>query len=62
MFKKTLVLGVIVTVLLLVMAVPAMAGPGAPAAHGVDGKTFGGLVSVLATSSPGAVAVHVAGR
>jgi hypothetical protein len=60
MLKKTLVLGVIVTVLLLVMAVPAMAAPGgAPAAHGVDGKTFGGLVSGLATSYPGAVADHV---
>ena len=32
---------------------------GMPATHGVDGKTFGGLVSDLAKSSPGAVADHV---
>jgi hypothetical protein len=32
---------------------------GAPGAHGVDGKTFGGLVSDLAQSEPGAVADHV---
>ena len=41
----------------------ASAAPGgAPAAHGVDGKTFGGLVSGLAQSAPGAVAAHVSGR
>jgi hypothetical protein len=36
-------------------------GHGMPAAHGVDGKTFGGLVSDLAQSEPGAVAAHVGG-
>jgi hypothetical protein len=36
-------------------------GNGMPAAHGVDGKTFGGLVSGLAQSEPGAVAAHVGG-
>jgi hypothetical protein len=33
-----------------------------PAAHGTDGKTFGGLVSDLAQSGPGAVAGHVSGK
>ena len=48
---------------LSVMALPAVAAPGgAPAAHGADGKTFGGLVSALAQSEPGAVAAHVSGR
>ncbi len=43
-----------------VMAVPALAAPGgAPAAHGVDGKTFGKLTSGLAQSYPGAVADHI---
>jgi hypothetical protein len=38
----------------------AFAGTGgAPAAHGVDGKTFGAAVSGLAQSAPGAVAEHV---
>ena len=36
-------------------------GNGMPAAHGVDGKTFGGLVSDLAQSESGAVATHVGG-
>ncbi len=41
---------------------PALAVPGGmPAAHGVDGRTFGCLVSTLAQSEPGAVAEHVAG-
>ncbi len=34
---------------------------GMPAAHGVDGKTFGAAVSDLAQSEPGAVAEHVSG-
>ena len=42
-----------------VMAVPALAAPGgAPAAHGVDGKTFGKLKTGLAKSYPGAVPEH----
>jgi len=54
----------IVLVLALVLAafpmstVSANAG-GMPAAHGVDGKTFGEVVSGLAQSSPGALAAHV---
>lgn len=43
-----------------VMVLPALAAPGGmPAAHGVDGKTFGKAVSTLAKSCPGAVADHV---
>ena len=54
----------IVLVLAIVLAafpinnVSANAG-GAPAVHGVDGKTFGSLVSGLAQSAPGAMAAHV---
>jgi hypothetical protein len=33
-----------------------------PAAHGVDGKTFGSVVSSLAKSEPGAIAGHVSGK
>jgi hypothetical protein len=32
---------------------------GTPAAHGVDGKTFGAMVSAAAKSEPGAIADHV---
>jgi hypothetical protein len=60
--KKTLVVMSIVAVVMAVMAVPVLAAPGgAPAAHGVDGKTFGAAVSGLAQSAPGAVAAHVSG-
>lgn len=60
--KKTLVVMSVVAVVLAVMAVPVLAAPGgAPAAHGVDGKTFGAAVSGLAQSAPGAVAAHVSG-
>ena len=53
---------VVIAVLILALVVtPALAAPGGmPAAHGVDGKTFGKLVSDLARSGPGAVADHVA--
>ena len=41
----------------------AFAAPGGmPAAHGVDGPTFGGAVSGLAQTDPGALAGHVSGR
>ena len=60
--KKTLVVMSIVAVVMAVMAVPVLAAPGgAPAAHGLDGKTFGAAVSGLAQSAPGAVAAHVSG-
>jgi len=50
----------IVVAMTVVFASVTFAAPGgAPAAHGVDGKTFGGLVSGLAQSYPGAVADHV---
>jgi hypothetical protein len=40
----------------------AFAAPGGmPAAHGVDGQTFGYLVSNLAQSDPGALAYHTSG-
>ena len=46
---------------LAILVTPVLAAPGGmPAAHGVDGKTFGKLVSDLARSGPGAVADHVA--
>jgi hypothetical protein len=48
---------------LAVLAVPAMAAQGgAPAAHGVDGPTFGKAVSGLAMSDPAALAAHVGGK
>jgi hypothetical protein len=41
----------------------ASAAPGgAPGLHGVDGRTFGGLVSGLAHMYPGAVADHTSNR
>ena len=45
---------------LAMLVTPVLAAPGGmPAAHGVDGKTFGRLVSDLARSGPGAVARHI---
>ncbi len=49
--------------LVAVAAPAASAAPGgAPAAHGVDGRTFGAAVSGLATTNPAALAAHVSGR
>lgn len=47
--------------LVAMAAAPALAAPGgAPAAHNVDGRTFGGVVSGLVTSMGGqALAAHV---
>lgn len=60
--KKTLV-SVAAVALLAIGSTTANASPGGmPAAHGVDGKTFGKVVSQLAKSSPGAIASHVSGR
>lgn len=56
---------VVSTVLLAVavLAPAALAAPGGmPAAHGVDGKTFGKVVSGLAQMDPMALAAHVSGR
>jgi hypothetical protein len=53
----------IVFVLALVIAAFPMstvsAKGGAPGVHGVDGQTFGSLVSGAAQSAPGAIAEHV---
>jgi hypothetical protein len=35
---------------------------GLPALHGVDGKTFGSLVSFLAKTDPMALVSHITGR
>jgi hypothetical protein len=42
-------------------AVSPVFAAGMPAAHGVDGKTFGAVVSDLAQTDPGALAAHVSG-
>jgi len=57
---RPILVGMVVVALTLVFASVSFAAPGgAPAAHGVDGKTFGELVSQLAQSYPGAVAEHL---
>lgn len=38
------------------------AAGGAPGAHGVEGRTWGQLVSGLAKSAPGAMGDHAAGK
>jgi hypothetical protein len=64
---KKLSLGFVFALLIAVLAVAPVAADsgnlegGAPAAHGVDGKTFGTVVSGLAQSAPGALAVHTSG-
>jgi len=61
--KKMIMAGAAALCLVVVGAPLAGAAEGgAPALHGVDGKTFGKVVSDLAKSSPGAVADHVSGR
>ncbi len=57
--KKLMVL-VVLAVMVLAIALPVF-GKGMPAAHGVDGRTFGGAVSGLAQADPGALAAHVSG-
>jgi hypothetical protein len=34
---------------------------GLPAAHGVDGRTFGGLVAALASTDAAALVAHIRG-
>jgi hypothetical protein len=59
---KKLMVSVMLALVVSVMAVNvAFAGGGVPGAHGVDGKTFGGLVSQTAQSAPGALAEHTSG-
>lgn len=62
--KKTLLVLSLSVALVVFFASVAWADPGGkPAAHGgIDGRTFGGLVSDLATSEPGAVAAHIGGK
>lgn len=52
---------VLAAALAAMAAVPAFAATGgAPAAHGVDGRTFGAVVSGLVTTNGGqALAAHV---
>ena len=59
---KKLMVSMMLALLVSVMAVNlAFAAGGAPAAHGVDGKTFGAVVSSTAQSAPGALAEHTSG-
>ena len=66
--KKTLIR--IVSILALVVMLTTVLAPmalaakgGMPAAHGVDGRTFGGaVVSFLAKNGPIALAEHVSGK
>lgn len=58
---KKLFMVVLVVALVLSFAGSAFAS-GMPAAHGVDGRTFGGAVSGLAQTDPGALAAHVSGN
>ena len=58
--KKSMFAFVMALALLTLPAGMALAAPGGmPAAHGVDGKTFGAVVSGAAQSAPGAIADHV---
>ncbi len=59
--KKALVL-VVLAVMVMTIALPVFGKGGMPAAHGVDGRTFGGAVSELAQTNPGALADHVSGN
>lgn len=59
MIKEILLLSLVV--MMLAGAASAAKG-GMPAAHGVDGKTFGAAVSGLAQTNPAALAEHVRGK
>jgi hypothetical protein len=59
---KKLITTLALTAAMLLPAGAAFAAPGGmPAAHGVDGPTFGAAVSGLAQADPGALASHVSG-
>jgi hypothetical protein len=61
--KRTIRSIVLATIIAALAAAPVLAGAGGmPAAHGVDGRTFGGAVSGLAQSNPLGLAGHVSGR
>jgi len=59
--KKIVVSMMLALVVSVMFANVAFAGGGMPAAHGVDGKTFGSVVSSTAQSEPGALAEHTSG-
>lgn len=58
---RKLVVVVATVAVLFLAASPVFAKGGMPAAHGVDGRTFGGVVSGLALTNPLALAEHVSG-
>ena len=60
--KKLSVSLVLTLVLAVLVGNVALAAPGGtPEAHGVDGRTFGAVVSETAQSAPGALAEHTSG-
>jgi hypothetical protein len=61
--KKAVVILVLLVVLTLAFSSVAYAAPGGmPAAHGVEGKEFGGVITwFLGVNGPIALAEHVAG-
>jgi hypothetical protein len=58
---KKITMSVMLAALMAIMVFGSAlaAGGGTPDAHGVDGKTFGAVVSSAAQSAPGAIADHV---
>jgi hypothetical protein len=59
---KRLIATLALAAVMMIPAAAAFAAPGgAPGVHGVDGQTFGGLVSGLAQGNPDALATHVSG-
>jgi hypothetical protein len=60
--SKRLIATLALTAAMMVPAGAALAAPGgAPGAHGVDGRTFGGLVSDAAQTDVGWLVSHVSG-
>jgi hypothetical protein len=60
--KKAIVVLVLVVLLTVALASVAHAAQGgAPGLHGVDGKTFGALVSYAAKNCPAELVAHVRG-
>lgn len=58
--KRKLLLILLIIGIVVFSGIQIAAAPGGiPAAHGADGRTFGGLVKSLATSYPGAVRDHI---
>ena len=60
--KRFVTVLALVLLLTVVLVSPVLAAPGGmPAAHGVDGRTFGVVVSNLAQTNPLGLAAHVSG-